>query len=338
MLGRLLRRVLCLAGAHHLSRWFHRRELLIVGYHGLAAEEDSPHDYWHLVALREFEAQLRYLTRHYEILPLDQAIEKLRSRSIRHPTAAITFDDGYRNNRTVGLAVLQRFRVPATVFLTTGLIGTRRTVWPVEVLLAFEHSEATSVDLQSLGLGSVHLTDAPRRLALARTVAERVKHMPSRERQTILAAVHRQLGGERQTDPGAFQMMSWQEASEMQGTGLVSFGGHTVHHQILSMLDDDTLESEIRDSIHAVEERLGTVTGTFAYPNGQPQDFDRRAVDALRRTGATAAVTTIEGLNGPETEPFSLRRINIGADTSWDQFRLLTSGLIPTIKRWWRRH
>ena len=119
---------------------------------------------------------------------------------------------------------------------------------------------------------------------------------------------------------------------------LVSFGGHTVHHEILSTLDDDALESEVLDSIHVVEDRLGTVTATFAYPNGQPQDFDRRAVDVLRRNGATAAVSMIEGLNGPETEPFSLRRISIGADTGWDQFRLLTSGLIPTIKRWWRRH
>ena len=100
------------AGAARL----HPRHLLIVCYHGLRTDDD-PED-WLLVHVADFRAQLEWLSAHYHVLPLDEGVSRLAAGTLPGPTACITFDDGYRNNLTLGLPLLRRLGSP------------RRSSWP----------------------------------------------------------------------------------------------------------------------------------------------------------------------------------------------------------------
>src|SRR5215218_5551507 len=101
-LTRGLRSVLCLLGAHHLARRLNRRRLLICCYHGVR-EDAAGIDHWLLLPRTELLRQLRYLKRHYRCVSADQAVAELRAGTLSDCTACITFDDGYRNNRTLAL-------------------------------------------------------------------------------------------------------------------------------------------------------------------------------------------------------------------------------------------
>ena len=71
---------------------------------------------------RLFEQQIEWLQEHCDIVPYD-SIPRLISPSNRgRPVVAITFDDGYEDNYTYALPTLLAYRIPATVFVTTGLI------------------------------------------------------------------------------------------------------------------------------------------------------------------------------------------------------------------------
>jgi peptidoglycan/xylan/chitin deacetylase (PgdA/CDA1 family) len=325
-------------GGHHLARWFNRRRLLVVAYHGVAntpIPADLPE--WHLLPVRELERQLRYLSRYYRVMPIDRAVEDLRRRHIDRPTACVTFDDGYRNNFTVVLPVLKRLGLPATVYLATGLVGTEDRPWSVRLHTAFRRSRGSRVDLSLLGLGYATLDGPAQRAGLAFRVVDALKALQPRARDRHVQFLLTELGVVDLDDMGHFAMMSWDEAREMERSGLVTFGAHTVHHEILSRLADGELEHEISHSVATLTRNVCRPSRTFAYPNGRHVDFDSRAKAVLRANGVTAALATVEGLNSPIVDPHELRRISIAGTMRMDQFCMATSGLSTLVKGWLRR-
>jgi len=120
----------------------------------------------------------------------------------------------------------------------------------------------------------------------------------------------------------------------MEATGLVSFGGHTMNHEIVSRLDEQELEREINECLSTLRCNLARVSPTFAFPNGRVEDFDERSIAVLRRAGTVAALSTIAGLNDRATDSFALRRISVGDGLSYNAFRLQTSGLVSALKGW----
>jgi len=67
-----------------------------------------------------FRRQLDWLACWRSVVPL---IETLNPNNGRYPVA-ITFDDGFRDNLTVAVPLLEKYSMPATVFVTAGFIGT----------------------------------------------------------------------------------------------------------------------------------------------------------------------------------------------------------------------
>jgi peptidoglycan/xylan/chitin deacetylase (PgdA/CDA1 family) len=332
LLFRLLRALACFLGAHVVARRLHRRDLLIVNYHGLRADDD-PRRSWLLLARSRFASQLDYLERHYRVVSIDAALGELWNGGLRAPTACITFDDGYRNNLTIGLPELERRRFPATIYLATGLIGADRRIWTTEVELLFEQTRQSSVDLSGIGLGAWPLRTDAERTKAGFAVKERLKVLPQAERETALHALRVVLGVPRPDDGGTHALLDWSEVRAMEQTGLVTFGGHTVNHEILSTLADADVTTEVTESVRAVSSLGRGTSKTFAYPNGRRRDFDHRAVAALRAAGRVAAVTTIGGLNTPQTDRFALRRVVIGDRVTMSDFKLMTSGFLSDARR-----
>ena len=84
---------------------------------------------WCFLDARTFRSQLKYLNQPFEIIPLSAVINRMKAGSIKGPAVAITLDDGFQNNYEVAFSILCEERVPATIFLIKGLIGTNDTMW-----------------------------------------------------------------------------------------------------------------------------------------------------------------------------------------------------------------
>lgn len=114
----LLQYVLVLPLLLCLRNWLlkrHQAPICIFFYHVVA---NRPVNHMCL-PLEEFVKQMEFLSRYYEVVSLDEAVERLRSGKNDKIAAAITFDDGYRDN-TWAIEYLQYFGIPASFFVSMG--------------------------------------------------------------------------------------------------------------------------------------------------------------------------------------------------------------------------
>lgn len=248
-----------------------------------------------------FEAHMRWVAGACCVLPLETLVARARDGRVPRNAVAITFDDGYRDTFTHATPILNRYGLTATVFVSTGFVGTTEVPWFDRVAHAFKHARAGSI--VTPWHETVALTDTDARLlALDRALAH-LKAQPDDDRRRQVERLVDALGAGRA--PRA--MLSWDEIHALSRLGF-DIGGHTVSHPILSRMRPDGARAEIVLSRRAIEAALGRPPLAFAYPNGGADDYTPATVDIVRDAGFTCAVTTQFGLNTGATSPFELRR------------------------------
>jgi peptidoglycan/xylan/chitin deacetylase (PgdA/CDA1 family) len=92
---------------------------------------------------------------------------------------------------------------------------------------------------------------------------------------------------------------------------------HSRTHPDLRGLSNEQLLWQILGSREAIEARLGKQVRFFCYPAGR---YDNGAIEALRRFGYWAAVTTEYGAVHSLADLFTLKRIRIRATDSLEVF------------------
>ncbi|MHB1769607.1 MAG: polysaccharide deacetylase family protein, partial [Minisyncoccota bacterium] len=92
----------------------------ILMYHSISDRKD----YFSAISLEEFKRQMAYIAgKKYMVISLAELVRRLRTHEPLGGTAVLTFDDGYRDNYTTVFPLLEQYRFPATIFVTTDFIG-----------------------------------------------------------------------------------------------------------------------------------------------------------------------------------------------------------------------
>lgn len=250
----------------------------------------------------------------FNVLPLDEAVERWRRDSLPERAMAITFDDGYADNHDVALPVLKRHRLPATFFVSTGFMG-GDCMWNDYVIAALRGAPEGLLDLTPLGARmpiEVALSDAASRRAAIQRVLLHTKYLSPDVRMEFCAGLCELAGVDRPTG----LMMEPHQVRALRNAGM-QIGAHTVSHPILAQLDDAAARAEIAQSKSALEDVLGEPVNLFAFPNGRPvDDYTVRDVALVRDCGFDAAFSTVWGAARQGSDRFQLPRF-----TPWDRAR-----------------
>jgi peptidoglycan/xylan/chitin deacetylase (PgdA/CDA1 family) len=252
------------------------------------------------IATRLFEAEMRFLSRHYRVVSLAEMFRRLQE-GPAEPVLAITFDDGYRDNFENAFPILKRYGLPATIFLATGAIDTAEPLWFERVAQALK---TTARELLEVERGRVMpLRNTAERLEANDYLFSVFRAATDADRRRLLEDVLEQLGGtERRSE-----MLNWNDARYMAAQG-IDFGGHTVTHPFLSRVTPEEARRETALCKQRIEAELQRPADFFAYPNGRDEDIGGVAKQAVWQAGYKAAMSTIWGVNTGATDAFELRR------------------------------
>lgn len=239
-----------------------------------------------------FDRLMRFISDNFTVLPLSEAVDRLQEGCLPRRCCSITFDDGYADNLTVALPILEKYRLPATVFIATGYLDGGR-MFNDAVIDAIAFTKKTELDLDGIGLGKYSLVSIKQKHAAINAILNRIKFSPPELRDEQVAAILEAIGCSNFSDD---IMLTSSQVRELSDRG-VEIGGHTVAHSILSTLDDQRAKEEIMKGKQKLEAITGKPVTSFAYPNGKPgRDYYQKHVSIVRELGFKVAVTTAPGV------------------------------------------
>lgn len=266
-----------------------------------------------------FERQIRYLSSHFEIIGVGDAMRRLREgQPLPARALSITFDDGYLDNLTRALPVMQRYRAPFSLYVPTGGLDEGQMLWWDRVIALLAGTSRQELDLADVGL-TPHSEIVSLKGVLAPAAAERVLDLlwsvcPATGGQ-VIAELERALGPARGLTLGAARL-SPQQIRDLRREG-VEIGAHSVSHPNLELTDESAARHEMQVSRQTLEDLLQEPVTGFAYPGGR---MHRVAQRLTRELGFGYALSTVSGINAPDYEATRLRRIGM-PDAELPDFR-----------------
>lgn len=279
-----------------------RARLSILTYHRVLAVQDPlfPNE----VTQDTFDAQMSRLKAVFNVLPLFEAVARLKAGTLPARAACITFDDGYASHATIALPILQRHGLKATFFIATACLNGGR-MFNDTVIEAIRHARHDRLDLTELGLGAHDLLTPEARARAINQVLSKVKYLPVDVREAKVA----RLCELAQCGPLPDDLMMTTAQLKSLSMAGMEIGAHTAHHPILAYLDNETVKQEIVAGKQFLEDALGMQVRLFAYPNGKPGvDFLPEQAIIVRELGFAAAVSTQRGAASQSSDPFQLPR------------------------------
>lgn len=288
------------------SRTGRSATLVVLIFHRILAEPDpllpSEPD------AASFAIQMGLAASQFNILPLSDAVARLRDGTLPARALCVTFDDGYANNCTVALPILAARGIPATVFVATGFLNGGR-MFNDTIIESIRRAPA-DFDLRDLGLDIYRFTGDAARLASVEQVIRKLKYLGVRERLQASNQIAARTGLAEHSD----LMLTDDQVHRLSKSG-IQIGAHTVNHPILTAIDAVTAREEMIAGKRRLEAITGRPVNVFAYPNGRPNlDYDSTHVTIAREVGFEAALSTAWGAAHRQSDFLQIPRI-----APWDK-------------------
>ena len=302
--------------ARHLERRL-PASLGVLAYHRVA---EPAHDPWELaVTPRHFDEQLSVLRELGRIEPLDVALRTtpLARCTRRHPTFALTFDDGYVDNVQNAVAILERHDAPATIFVATGMLDEPSFWWDVLSELTFGSAVASGQLIAAasrLNLLSGERVDDDL-AAVHNELYAAIIQLPPTDIAPILRELSAQVGAPPPTPSG--RPVTTDELLGLASHPLITIGIHTVSHRRLTLLSPEQARAELVEAGLHLDELLGNEPRVLAYPYGATSPA---IAEIARSAGITHAVTTDSRWVGLREDPMLIPRLHPD-DLGRDAFR-----------------
>ncbi|MGH8388086.1 MAG: polysaccharide deacetylase family protein [Pseudomonas sp.] len=271
-----------------------------------------PHRNELCVGPKAFEHLLVWLKKHFDCVPLMEILQPGSQRNER-PKVALTFDDGWRDNALNAFPLLHKYRVPASIFLSTDFIGSRQHFWweSIGETLWNSHGEKARLHLieclQQLGRPLPVLCDDPdlhrRSLALLHFL-QSLKTLSPRDLDRLTDECPQE---------SLPQALDWHQVRLLEASGLVRFGPHGASHAILTGLDDQTLDEELSRSRQALLNGCNQPLPVYCYPNG---DNDARVRQHVADHDFPFALGTATGIYRSNSDPLALPRFGVSQRTA----------------------
>ena len=317
-------------GLFHLSsnsRW-RQSKLLILAYHGISLEDEHLWNPSLFVPTDFLRQRFEIIKQHgCNVLPLNEAIERLYNKTLPEKAVAITFDDGNYDFYQRALPIIREFDLPTTLYLTSFYSQYNKPVFSVAADYLLWKAKSKVLDCNSI-LGINERLDlaveSRRRRAHELLSAFALKNKLSAEQKNQLLdqlCLSLDINYAEFCQKRILQLMNAKEIAEITKAG-VDVQLHTHRHRV--PLEEQLFKREIEDNRRVITAATAKLATHFCYPSGE---YDARFFDWMQSVNVVSATTCETALSTPRTHPFLLPRLVDGCAMSEIEFEGWLTGI-----------
>ena len=263
-----------------------------------------------------FSECMKRLSKSGVALSMDEILYNcLNSKKFPPNSFAITFDDGFENNISVAAPILYDLKIPSMIYITSGFIDENGMSWIDRIELAVEEALSQEIKVQ-WNDQTFRINSVESRIDFLRNVRKYVKNTPDCDANSFADELCLTLGKTEQmkSNDDLFLKMSWNQVKMANESELISIGGHSHTHEILSFLNEAQLIKEVDLSLQLLYKNAGVLPTHYSYPEGLQHCYSDQVINILKSRGVKCCPTAIDGTNDQHSDPFHLKRIMINAD------------------------
>lgn len=269
----IIEKIGCLLSPFILNFTKENNRVLIFYFHGIyesISQKELNHiDPQNNITVGKFIEFIEYFLHHnYIFIKPEDLLHELNK---DQPYAMITFDDGYFNN-TLAIDVLNKYRIPAVIFITTNNVYENKSFW-WDIIYKYRIKEHKNFEV-------------------------------IRKEQSYLKKFkHEYIENYIEKNFGTISNKPWSdidrpfnsaELYNISKNPLISIGNHTHNHAILTNYNDDEIKEEFSASNKFLFELTGSIPISMAFPNG---NVNPSVLNIAEEAGFKFAFTTQNDVN-----------------------------------------
>lgn len=261
-------------------------------------------------SLEKFRGDLERLKRSYQVLQLGAIVAALaRGTELPSNVAAITFDDGTRDQVEVILPLLKEFELPATFFVMSGPFdGWIPPTFKMQLItgggvpleeVAKEHFPAV-LDEEAPEFAAQYRAgvEVPKERYI--TEAQPIREMkylvnylmPARTKDAVVETLFKKLFGDTAEAEITRKMFFSPEDVHLLVEAGITVGSHSRSHYNLSTIEDSAeVEREVVGSKETIARATGVTPDFFAYPAGGRQGYTAENIALVAENYRAAFIT-----------------------------------------------
>jgi peptidoglycan/xylan/chitin deacetylase (PgdA/CDA1 family) len=242
-------------------------KLLNVMYHGVVKTDSTFFSPRHLIE-SQFEKQIKYISSEFDVITVVEAFEIIKNnKPLKRKTVTITFDDGYLNNLTTALPILEYYNVPTSFFISTATLNNPipNALWSdvIAALLYFHKNKSVQIDTHVFNNGYCSQLNV--------SLFDYMKTLDCKSRDLILNNLIEKYQLDEcflKLEPEIWQLLNHEELRKLSGSKIASIGSHGHQHYNLGHIGIEDAISDMSTSIKLLENCINKKIDMIAYPDG----------------------------------------------------------------------
>ena len=278
-----------------------------------------------VTSLENFEEHLKFFIKNYNCVSLDRLLESdINDKNFK---ICISFDDGYKDNLDYVLPLIEKYKIPITIYISTRFLNDKVYLWWYELWDIINKNLNINFKWYEKNY-SFHNETYFQKISCYQNISSLFINENVMGQLKLLEIIS---NSKTRIDYSSI-FISKENLSELDQNPLITLGNHSHNHLCFTKLNNDEIQSEIELSQNLIHNYIDSKIEHFAYPYGQLGDFSKLSSNLIKNYGFKSISTTInKNIKSNSINPYYLPRYGISNQDNLNSISVKISGFQSII-------